>query len=95
MVQDAQLKRVHAEKLLNEAKMKIDVLTAEVDALKALVLSQSPARGQQQRTSLQNSPSNRRTSLTPKAWLANAANSANSRIIFHSIISSHLLRYAI
>uniref|UniRef100_A0A914XR47 Rab-3A-interacting protein n=1 Tax=Plectus sambesii TaxID=2011161 RepID=A0A914XR47_9BILA len=86
MVQDAQLKRVHAEKLLNESKMKIDVLTAEVEALKSLVLSQSPGRGatgshlHQSRASPHNSPATRKTSLTPKAWLTNAANAANSPV---------------
>uniref|UniRef100_A0A914XMZ2 Guanine nucleotide exchange factor for Rab-3A n=1 Tax=Plectus sambesii TaxID=2011161 RepID=A0A914XMZ2_9BILA len=86
MVQDAQMKRVHAEKLLNESKMKIDVLTAEVEALKSLVLSQSPGRGatgshlHQSRASPHNSPAARKTSLTPKAWLTNAANAANSPV---------------
>uniref|UniRef100_A0A8C4X100 RAB3A interacting protein (rabin3) n=1 Tax=Eptatretus burgeri TaxID=7764 RepID=A0A8C4X100_EPTBU len=43
MVRDANLKRVTAEKQLAEAQGKIDVLQAEVIALKALVLTSTPS----------------------------------------------------
>ncbi|KAF6034472.1 RAB3IL1 [Bugula neritina] len=43
MVQDANVKRMHTEKLLNEAQSSIDVLNAEVSALKALVLTSTPS----------------------------------------------------
>ncbi|XP_013398448.1 guanine nucleotide exchange factor for Rab-3A-like isoform X1 [Lingula anatina] len=43
MVQDANIKRMHAEKLLKEANTKIEVLQAEVVALKALVITSTPS----------------------------------------------------
>lgn len=43
MVQDANAKRSHVEKLLNEANQKIEVLQAEVTALKTLVLTSTPS----------------------------------------------------
>ncbi|CAL9696959.1 unnamed protein product [Knipowitschia caucasica] len=43
MVRDANVKQATAEKQLKEAQGKIDVLTAEVTALKALVLTSTPA----------------------------------------------------
>ncbi|XP_061177513.1 guanine nucleotide exchange factor for Rab-3A-like isoform X2 [Saccostrea echinata] len=43
MVQDANIKRMHSEKLLREAHQQIEVLQAEVVALKQLVLTSTPA----------------------------------------------------
>ncbi|XP_074648751.1 guanine nucleotide exchange factor for Rab-3A-like [Tubulanus polymorphus] len=43
MVQDANVKRMHQEKLLAEANAKIEVLDAEVTALKALVITSTPS----------------------------------------------------
>ncbi|XP_033741366.1 guanine nucleotide exchange factor for Rab-3A-like isoform X2 [Pecten maximus] len=43
MVQEANLKRMHSEKLLKEATEKIEVLEAEVVALKQLVLTSTPS----------------------------------------------------
>ncbi|XP_062576289.1 guanine nucleotide exchange factor for Rab-3A-like isoform X2 [Saccostrea cucullata] len=43
MVQDANVKRMHSEKLLREAHQQIEVLQAEVVALKQLVLTSTPA----------------------------------------------------
>ncbi|XP_048768247.1 guanine nucleotide exchange factor for Rab-3A-like isoform X3 [Ostrea edulis] len=43
MVQDANIKRMHSEKLLKEALQQIEVLQAEVVALKQLVLTSTPA----------------------------------------------------
>ncbi|XP_067950734.1 guanine nucleotide exchange factor for Rab-3A-like [Watersipora subatra] len=43
MVQDANVKRMHTEKLLKEAESSIEVLNAEVQALKALVLTSTPS----------------------------------------------------
>lgn len=43
MVSDANLKRIHTEKLLGEANQKVEVLQAEVSALKQLVLTSTPA----------------------------------------------------
>ncbi|XP_050391367.2 rab-3A-interacting protein [Patella vulgata] len=42
MVQDANIKRIHTEKLLEEANQKIEILQAEVVALKQLVLTSTP-----------------------------------------------------
>lgn len=44
MVQEAKEKQVAAEKALKECEMKVDVLTAEVSALKTLVLTSTPSR---------------------------------------------------
>lgn len=44
MVREANEKRAAAEKALNESQMKVDVLTAEVAALKTLVLTSTPSR---------------------------------------------------
>ncbi|XP_021380099.1 guanine nucleotide exchange factor for Rab-3A-like isoform X3 [Mizuhopecten yessoensis] len=43
MVQEANMKRMHSEKLLKEATEKIEVLEAEVVALKQLVLTSTPS----------------------------------------------------
>lgn len=43
MVQDAHVRRMHIEKLLKEANSKIEVLQAEVTALKTLVLTSTPS----------------------------------------------------
>ncbi|XP_067675706.1 guanine nucleotide exchange factor for Rab-3A-like [Haliotis asinina] len=43
MVQEANVKRMHTEKLLAEANQKIEVLQAEVVALKQLVLTSTPS----------------------------------------------------
>ena len=43
MVRDANVKQVVAEKALKESQMKVDVLTAEVTALKTLVLTSTPS----------------------------------------------------
>ncbi|XP_041354363.1 guanine nucleotide exchange factor for Rab-3A-like [Gigantopelta aegis] len=43
MVQDANVKRIHTEKLLQEATQQIEVLQAEVEALKQLVLTSTPS----------------------------------------------------
>jgi len=43
MVQEANEKRVTSQKLLNEANGKIDVLQAEVEALKVLVITSTPS----------------------------------------------------
>ncbi|CAH1800300.1 unnamed protein product [Owenia fusiformis] len=43
MVQDANVKRMHAEKLLKEAQAKVDILQAEVEALKSLVITSTPS----------------------------------------------------
>lgn len=42
MVNDANVRRLTAEKALKESIMKVEVLTAEVTALKTLVLSLTP-----------------------------------------------------
>ncbi|XP_031340520.1 guanine nucleotide exchange factor for Rab-3A-like [Photinus pyralis] len=44
MVQEAKEKQAAAEKALKESQMKVDVLTAEVSALKTLVLTSTPSR---------------------------------------------------
>ncbi|KAK4887237.1 hypothetical protein RN001_003508 [Aquatica leii] len=44
MVQEAKEKQAAAEKALKESQMKVDVLTAEVAALKTLVLTSTPSR---------------------------------------------------
>lgn len=44
MVREANEKQAAAEKALNESQMKVDVLTAEVAALKTLVLTSTPSR---------------------------------------------------
>ncbi|KAF2902245.1 hypothetical protein ILUMI_03943 [Ignelater luminosus] len=44
MVQEAKEKQATAEKALRESQMKVDVLTAEVAALKTLVLTSTPSR---------------------------------------------------
>lgn len=44
MVRDANEKQAAAEKSLKESQMKVDVLTAEVAALKTLVLTSTPSR---------------------------------------------------
>lgn len=44
MVRDANEKQAAAEKALKESQMKVDVLTAEVAALKTLVLTSTPSR---------------------------------------------------
>lgn len=44
MVREANEKQVAAEKALKESQMKVDVLTAEVAALKTLVLTSTPSR---------------------------------------------------
>lgn len=44
MVREANEKAAAAEKALNESQMKVDVLTAEVTALKTLVLTSTPSR---------------------------------------------------
>lgn len=44
MVREANEKRAAAEKALTESQMKVDVLTAEVAALKTLVLTSTPSR---------------------------------------------------
>jgi len=43
MVREANVKRANAEKKENEANLKIEVLVAEVEALKALVLTSTPS----------------------------------------------------
>ncbi|XP_063403360.1 guanine nucleotide exchange factor for Rab-3A-like isoform X2 [Mytilus trossulus] len=43
MVQDANIKRMHSEKILKEANEQIDVLQAELKALKQLVLTSTPS----------------------------------------------------
>ncbi|KAL4233359.1 RAB3A interacting protein [Mactra antiquata] len=43
MVQDANVKRMHSEKLLGEANQQVEVLQAEVSALKQLVLTSTPS----------------------------------------------------
>lgn len=44
MVRDANVKQAAAEKALHESQMKVDVLTAEVSALKTLVLTSTPSK---------------------------------------------------
>ena len=44
MVQEANLRRASAERLLEESRMKSEMLAAEVMALKTLVLTSTPAR---------------------------------------------------
>jgi len=44
MVRDANVKQAGAEKALKESQMKVEVLTAEVAALKTLVLTSTPSR---------------------------------------------------
>lgn len=44
MVREANEKQAAAEKALKESQMKVDVLTAEVSALKTLVLTSTPSR---------------------------------------------------
>lgn len=44
MVREANEKQAAAEKALKESQMKVDVLTAEVAALKTLVLTSTPSR---------------------------------------------------
>ncbi|KAJ8315349.1 hypothetical protein KUTeg_007499 [Tegillarca granosa] len=43
MVQEANIKRMHSEKLLTEANQQVEVLQAEVHALKQLVLTSTPS----------------------------------------------------
>lgn len=43
MVQEANLKRIHTEKLLGESNQQVEVLQAEVSALKQLVLTSTPS----------------------------------------------------
>lgn len=43
MVREANEKQAAAEKALKESQMKVDVLTAEVAALKTLVLTSTPS----------------------------------------------------
>lgn len=43
MVREANEKQAAAEKALKESQMKVDVLTAEVTALKTLVLTSTPS----------------------------------------------------
>merc|ERR1712240_714106 len=43
MVQEANMKRAQAEKALAESEMKVDGLTTEVAALKALVITSTPS----------------------------------------------------
>ncbi|GFY39244.1 guanine nucleotide exchange factor for Rab-3A [Trichonephila inaurata madagascariensis] len=43
MVRDANVKQAYAEKLLKEANLKIEVLQAEVQALKTLVITSTPS----------------------------------------------------
>lgn len=44
MVREANMRRAAAEKALKESSMQIEVLTAEVSALKTLVLTSTPSR---------------------------------------------------
>lgn len=44
MVREANEKQAASEKALKESQMKVDVLTAEVAALKTLVLTSTPSR---------------------------------------------------
>lgn len=44
MVREANIKQAAAEKALKESTMKVDVLTAEVAALKTLVLTSTPSK---------------------------------------------------
>lgn len=44
MVREANEKQAAAEKALKESQMKVDVLTAEVAALKTLVLTSTPSK---------------------------------------------------
>lgn len=44
MVHEANIRQAAAERALKESKMQVDVLTAEVAALKALVLTSTPSR---------------------------------------------------
>ncbi len=44
MVRDANTRQAAAERSLAEARMQVEVLTAEVSALKTLVLTSTPAK---------------------------------------------------
>lgn len=44
MVREANVRQATAERLLEESRMKAEVLAAEVTALKTLVLTSTPAR---------------------------------------------------
>ena len=44
MVREANMRQACAERLLKESTMQVDVLTAEVTALKTLVLTSTPSR---------------------------------------------------
>lgn len=44
MVREANIKQATAEKSLKESTMKVDVMTAEVAALKTLVLTSTPSK---------------------------------------------------
>lgn len=44
MVNEANVKRTAAERALKECLMQVDVLTAEVTALKTLVLTSTPSK---------------------------------------------------
>lgn len=44
MVHEANQRKASAEKLLEESRMKVEVLAAEVNALKTLVLTSTPSR---------------------------------------------------
>ena len=44
MVREANVRQANAEKSLKESQMQIEVLTAEVAALKTLVLTSTPSR---------------------------------------------------
>lgn len=44
MVREANIRHATSEKLLKESKLQVDVLSAEVSALKTLVLTSTPSR---------------------------------------------------
>lgn len=44
MVREANVRQANSEKLLRESKLQVDVLSAEVSALKTLVLTSTPSR---------------------------------------------------
>lgn len=44
MVREANMRHATSEKLLRESKLQVDVLSAEVSALKTLVLTSTPSR---------------------------------------------------
>ena len=43
MVQDANVKRMQSEKLLKESRAKVDILQAEVTALKSMLITSTPS----------------------------------------------------